>query len=204
MIAIIDYGMGNLRSVQRKFDKLGEENVVTSDVEIIMKADKLVLPGVGHFAEGMKNLTNRGLIDVLNTKVIVNQTPILGICLGMQLLSEFSEEGGCKGLGLINAKTVLFKFDEFIKPLKIPHMGWNSIVIEKNSPLMNGIANDEMFYFVHSYHVVCQNNEDILCSNTYGITFTSAIQHGNIFGTQFHPEKSHDAGIQLLKNFCEF
>jgi len=198
-IVIINYGMGNLRSVQNRFGRLGMDTLISSDANEILNAKKLVLPGVGHFANGMKNLRESGFIEILQQKVLEENCPILGICLGMQLLTDFSEEGEVAGLGFIKGKTIRFRFEK--KVLKIPHMGWNTLTLHKESPLFQGVTPEDIFYFVHSYHVVCDNKEDIVSTSTYGITFTSALQRNNIYGTQFHPEKSHDCGNKLLRNF---
>jgi imidazole glycerol-phosphate synthase subunit HisH len=202
-ILIIDYGVGNLKSLQNQFKRLGFEAIISSDVNMIDDADKLILPGVGHFAYGMKRLQELGIVDVLNKKVIKEKTPILGICLGMQIFTEWSEEGNIKGLGWLKAKTIRFNFNDQIKKYKIPHMGWNTIDIKKDSKLFKNIENGSLFYFVHSYYVVCTEKVDVLATTDYGCIFDSAIQKGNIYGTQFHPEKSFDKGLQFLKNFVE-
>ena len=201
-ITIIDYGMGNLRSVQKKFQRVGAEVEITSDLEKISKAEKLLLPGVGHFANGVKKLKESGVWDVLNRKVLQEKIPILGICLGMQLMAKHSEEGDVEGLGWFDAEVVKFTVIDKLK-YKVPHMGWNNANIEKESQLFNGIPNEAMYYFVHSYHIVCNNNEDILTTTEYEYKFTSAIQKDNIYGTQFHPEKSHDWGEEVFRNFVE-
>lgn len=198
MITIIDYGMGNLHSVLKAFRRIGADVIVSSEAGDIEKAEKLVLPGVGHFKKGMENLRKMGLIEVLNRKVTWGKTPILGICLGMQLFTKFSEEGNAKGLGWIDAKTIKLNLGE---NFRIPHMGWNNMKIEKNNKIFSGLNKEDCFYFVHSFHVNCENKEDILGITEYGKKFVSAIQKGNIFGVQFHPEKSHDAGLEILKNF---
>ena len=199
-VIIVDYGMGNLRSVQKKFNKIGVEAIITSDLIKIENAWKLVLPGVGHFANGVKNLKKFGIWDVLNEIVIFRKTPILGICLGMQLMAQYSEEGDVEGLGWFDANVVRFNVKNKLK-FKVPHMGWNNAEHIKQSPLLKGIPKDAMFYFVHSYHIKCNNKEDILTSSEYEYKFTSAIQKDNIYGTQFHPEKSHDWGEQVFRNF---
>lgn len=200
MNVIINYGMGNLGSIKNMLKKIGHDSVISSDPEVIEQARKLILPGVGAFDNGMTNLKNYGIIDVLNDSVLKRKTPVLGICLGMQLISKSSEEGTLPGLGWIDAKTVRFQLTE----LKVPHMGWNVVNIKKEYPLFTGMTGQEnRFYFVHSYHVVCENPEDVLTSTYYGIEFTSAIQHDNIYATQYHPEKSHKFGMRLLKNFME-
>lgn len=202
-IVIIDYGMGNLRSVQQKFNRLQIPAEISSNPAVIAAADKLILPGVGHFANGMKNLKNMGLLQLLQRNVLQQKIPILGICLGMQLFTEFSEEGNVEGLGWIKGSTIKFRFPEGAKVLKVPHMGWNNIQKKKESKLMDAIADDAMFYFVHSYHVQCADAADCLTTTNYGIDFCSAVEKENIFGTQFHPEKSHDCGFQMIKNFIQ-
>ena len=201
-IVIIDYGMGNLRSIEKNLQRSGYTPKISSDPEIIRSADKLILPGVGHFANGMKNLEDLNLIDLLNTKVIEQKTPILGICLGMQLFGKKSEEGDVKGLGFINSETIKFNVSDKQK-YKIPHMGWNSINKVKDSPLLNSIHQEDLFYFVHSYHLINNAKDDILTLTEYDYDFTSAIEKNNIYGVQFHPEKSHKQGLQLIKNFIE-
>jgi imidazole glycerol-phosphate synthase subunit HisH len=198
-IVIVDYGMGNIRSVLNKIRRAGHDAQVSYDIDIIHGADKLILPGVGHFQNGMKKLNERNIIEILNKKVLVEKTPILGICLGMQLFTLFSEEGNAEGLGWFDAETTKFKLDDIRH--KVPHMGWNSIEPKKESPLLKDIPDNSFFYFVHSYHVTCNNKEDILATSHYGYEFVSAVQKENIFGTQFHPEKSHIYGEQIIQNF---
>lgn len=203
MITIIDYKTGNLGSIQNILKRIGEESVVTSDKDEIAGASKLILPGVGAFDTGMRNLTELDLIDILNEKVIVEKTPVLGICLGMQLLSKGSQEGSLPGLGWIDADTVRFRFEDTIE-YKIPHMGWNFIRQHKTSKLLDNMYPDARFYFVHSFFFRANDKEDVLTSTTYEIEFTSAIERGNILGVQFHPEKSHKFGMKILKNFIDF
>ena len=206
MIVIIDYGMGNLRSVLKAFKRIKVEPIISSKIEDIERADKLVLPGVGHFKRGMENLKTLGLIEALNKTVLKDKVPILGICLGMQLLTKSSEEGDVPGLGWFDAKTIKLNFNNHnFKNLKykIPHMGWDTIMIKKPSPIFYGIEKNALFYFVHSYHVVCDNPKDLLSTTNYGCEFVSAIQKNNMFGMQFHPEKSHKNGLKILKNFVE-
>lgn len=200
-IIVVDYGMGNLHSVIKALKRIGVNAIISSNPEELENADKIILPGVGHFKKAIENLKDEGFIEILNKKVLEDKTPILGICLGMQLFSKFSEEGDVEGLGWIDAETKKLKINE--TNLKIPHMGWNSVEIKKESKLLNGIENDELFYFVHSYNVVCSNSKDILTKTKYGAEFNSAVEKENIFGTQFHPEKSHKAGLKILKNFIE-
>ncbi len=202
MIVIVDYGMGNLRSVQKKLKHVGVEAVISSEPKIIGNASKIVLPGVGHFAKAVKNIKDLGILEILNTKVLVDKTPILGICLGLQIMAKHSEEGNAEGLGWFDADVVRFKVKDSLK-YKIPHTGWNNTTVEKESALFKALPLDSMFYFVHTYHIKCHNKEDILGTTEYEYKFTSAIQKGNIFGVQFHPEKSHDIGEKLIKNFVE-
>ena len=192
--------MGNLRSVQKKFIHVGAKPIITSDPNEINNAIKLVLPGVGHFANGVKKLMESGIWDVLNEKVLFQKTPILGICLGMQLMAGRSEEGNVTGLNWFAAEVVKFQISDKLK-YKVPHMGWNNSIVQKDSSLLIDISPDAMFYFAHSYHILCNNKKDILATTEYDYTFTSAIQKDNIYGTQFHPEKSHDWGEQLFNNF---
>lgn len=202
-IVIVDYDMGNIRSIQSRLKRIGFNSVLSSKPEDIISAEKLILPGVGHFAQAMKKLQEYGLIDILNKKVIEMKTPILGICLGVQLFTSHSEEGDVKGLGWIDAKTVKFNFQSEDKKYKIPHIGWNTINIKKENSLFKGIRNDDLFYFVHSFHLVCSEKDDILTGTYYGKEFVSSIQRGNIYGTQFHPEKSQEQGMRVLDNFIE-
>jgi glutamine amidotransferase len=201
-IIIIDYGMGNLRSVQKKFARIGAEAAISSDPEEIRHASKLILPGVGHFANGVKKLTELGIWDVLNKAVLIDQTPILGICLGMQLMAGYSEEGAVEGLGWFDADVIRFRIEDKIK-YKVPHMAWNIANAAKESFLFENIPDNSMFYFAHSYHMKCNDQKDVLCTTEYEYEFTSAIQKANIYGAQFHPEKSHDWGEQLLANFVK-
>lgn len=199
MITIINYGMGNLRSVEKIFQRLNCNVLITSDVETINKADKLLLPGVGHFEKGVEKLKKTGIWDVLNNKVLVDKTPILGICLGMQLMTKHSHEGNVEGFGWIDAQTEKFNLKS---PLKVPHMGWNSINLKKRSSKISlNLDDSSLFYFVHSYYVTCNNEDDILFESNYGHKFVSGFQKNNFLGVQFHPEKSHQTGLQLIKNF---
>ena len=203
MIVIVDYGMGNLGSIQNMLKRIGTDALISSDISEIEKANKLILPGVGSFDNAMKNLNNLGLTHILNKKVIEDKTPILGICLGIQLFTERSEEGNLPGLGWIDAETIRFRFGNNQTNLKIPHMRWNIVKIKHNSSLFKDMYNDARFYFVHSYHVVCNNEQDILSTTCHGYDFVSAVQKENIIGVQFHPEKSHKFGMKILQNFTE-
>jgi glutamine amidotransferase len=202
MIGIVDYGTGNLQSIVKLFKRINQEVELTSNPDGVKRAAKLVLPGVGHFAWGMRNLKERGLIEALHESVMNRRIPILGICLGMQLFSKRSEEGHETGLGWIDGETQRFEGSPDLPRLRIPHMGWNSLEIKKNSPLLKNIGPDAVFYFAHSFHVVCADGENILATTRYGMEFVSCFQRDNIFGIQFHPEKSHGNGIQLLRNFA--
>jgi imidazole glycerol-phosphate synthase subunit HisH len=198
-VVIIDYEMGNICSVLNKIHRAGYEASITHEIGSIKQADKIILPGVGHFQNGMKKLNDRGLIEILYKKVLVDKIPILGICLGMQLFTRFSEEGNTEGLGWLDAETVKFTLCDIRH--KVPHMGWNSLEQQKESPLLKDIPKDSQYYFVHSYHIRCHDSKDIMTTTHYGYEFVSAIQKYNIFGTQFHPEKSHGWGEKMLRNF---
>lgn len=201
-IVIIDYGMGNHFSVQKKMNRLGYDAQITSNIELIKDSDKIILPGVGHFGKAMENLQQLNLVGLLNEEVLQKKKPILGICLGMQLMASSSDEGNTKGLNWINATVEKFNITDQLK-YKIPHTGWNQIKTLKSSKLLDRIADSSEFYFVHSYHFNCTDKSAVLCSTDYETEFTSAVERKNIFGVQFHPEKSHDTGMQLLKNFIE-
>ena len=200
-IVVIDYGMGNLRSVAKALERLGIAAVVSSDPVIIEKAEKLILPGVGHFAYGMEKLRQLDIVDLLNHRILDLHTPVLGICLGMQLMTRFSEEGNVEGLNWIDAKTIRFPVEFALRKIKVPHIGWNNTTRNNNHSFWENISQEDLFYFVHSYYVSCTNRQDSLFQSTYGITFDSGFLHENIIGVQFHPEKSHKSGLKLLKNF---
>lgn len=197
-IVVIDYDMGNVGSIVNMMKKLGQSAEVSSDPATIRKADRLILPGVGHFDAGMANIRGRGLVEVLDEKVLKDKTPILGICLGMQLLGERSLEGDMPGLGWIPSESLKFSSDS----LRVPHMGWNTVKPANGHWLFEGEPEDMRFYFVHSYHVVTKHPEHRIASSTYGIEFSAAVGRDHILGVQFHPEKSHKFGMQLLRNFA--
>jgi imidazole glycerol-phosphate synthase subunit HisH len=200
MMVIVDYGVGNLRAIANMLKKTGTESIITNNRNQIEAASKLILPGVGAFDPAMRELQRLDLVNVLQDKVAGNKTPLLGICLGMQLLTKGSEEGTEKGLGWIPAYTYRFPQNS---GLKVPHMGWSYIEILKKSPLTKEIAPQSKFYFVHSYFVKAENREHALLQVDYGTSFDAAIQHENIYGVQFHPEKSHRYGMKLLENFAK-
>ena len=201
MIAIIDYGMGNLRSVQKGFERVGREAVVTSDAKTILSAGKVVLPGVGAFPDCMRNLEQNGLIDVVH-ETIKSGKPFLGICLGLQLLFTESEEFGIsKGLDIIKGRVERFKIQD--STFKVPHMGWNSIAIKRRAPALQDVPDNSHVYFVHSFHVVPEDKNVIATTTDYGIEFVSSIWKDNIFAVQFHPEKSQTLGLSILKRFGE-
>lgn len=199
MIAIIDYGMGNLRSVEKAFLKVGIIAKVVSEAKSLEDANGIVLPGVGAFKDCMRNLEEKGLLEPV-LRSIKKGKPYLGICLGLQVLFTESEEFGIyRGFDIFKGKVVKFQIS-----LKVPHMGWNTVKLLKKPPIFEGISDETFFYFVHSFYVVCQNKDIIAGTTDYGITFTSMIWKDNIFATQFHPEKSQEMGLKLLKNFGEF
>lgn len=200
MIAIINYGMGNIGSITNMLHKIGGDAVVTSQKCDVLKADKIILPGVGTFDHGMRQLMELDLISPIQTAVLEKKIPILGICLGMQLLGRRSEEGKGSGLNLIPFDNIHFALTKD-SGLKIPHMGWNVVKFRKVSPILKDIEEGQRYYFVHSYHAVCDNPENILMSCEYGYEFPAAISDNNIYGVQFHPEKSHRFGMRLLENF---
>jgi imidazole glycerol-phosphate synthase subunit HisH len=194
--------MGNLHSVARKLRRMGASPIVTSKPEAVRAAEKLVLPGVGHFKTAMDNLGKDGLGEALHEAVIGEKKPILGICLGMQLLAKRSEEGDSAGLGWLDADVVRFKVRDRIRH-KVPHMGWNDVDVLRPDSLTRKLAAAAEFYFVHSYHLVCRDPRDVVGETEYAYRFASAVQRDNIFGVQFHPEKSHDSGEALLRNFLD-
>lgn len=199
MIVVVDYGMGNLRSVQKGFEKVGALAVISRDPKEIEKADRLVLPGVGAFPKCMENLTQFNLVDPVK-EFVQSGRPFLGICLGLQLLFDESEEFGThEGLKIIRGGVK--EFDRNMG-LKIPHMGWNQVLFRKEVPIFNGIENGSYFYFVHSFYVDPHNSEDVVGETEYGITFTCAVARDNIFAVQFHPEKSQEIGLKILRNFA--
>ena len=199
-IIIVDYGMGNIHSVGKALQSAGVSCIVSANPEQILIAQKLILPGVGHFEKAMRNLRNLGLLVALNEAVLKNKTPVLGICLGMQLMAQYSSEGDCEGLGWFDGSVARFDVKDKLR-YKVPHIGWNQAEHAKPSALLNGVDNNSEFYFLHSFHYVAKATEEVLMNTNYCYSFASALEKENMYGVQFHPEKSHDAGIRLLKNF---
>jgi len=200
MIAIIDYDAGNIKSVEKALQSLGEDVIVTRDKDILLKAEKVILPGVGAFGDAMQKLNDFGLVEVI--KNIVNKgTPFLGICLGLQLLFDSSEEAeGVNGLGILPGKIVRFPANI---GLKIPQIGWNALKQPNKGKLLKGIEDGEFVYFVHSYYLIAENMEDVVATCEYGVTVHAAVERENVFACQFHPEKSSDVGLRILRNFVE-
>jgi glutamine amidotransferase len=203
MITIVDYGVGNLGSIVNMLKKVGAKAQASSDPAVLRQAEKLILPGVGAFDAGMKKLNETGLVPVLSELVLDKKVPVIGLCLGMQLMTKHSEEGTEAGLGWIEAETVRFKFGPENTQLKVPHMGWNTLDICRSHPLVADLGPESRFYFVHSYHIVCADQTDVVAYTDYGYPVAAIINRGNIMGAQFHPEKSHKYGMQLFKNFAE-
>jgi glutamine amidotransferase len=203
MTVVVDYGVGNLASVVNMGRKAGGEFVVSSDPAVIAAAGKLVLPGVGAFGRGMSNLHSRGLVGPLNQAVLERRVPILGLCLGMHLFTRGSEEGGGPGLGWLAADCRRFRCDTDGSGLKVPHMGWNQVDQAKPDPLLTHLPPAPKFYFVHSFHVGCDDAADVLLWATHGVRFAAGVRRGNIWGMQFHPEKSHKFGLALMRSFVE-
>lgn len=202
-IGVIDYGLGNIMSVINMMKRVGAEASVVSTAEEIVRADKLILPGVGSFDKGMANIASRGISEVLEEEVSKKGKPLLGICLGMQLMSRRSEEGQYRGLSWIEGDVVRFDPSIHESGLKIPHMGWNTVEAQQDHPIFSGIKKPMRFYFVHSYHFKLDDDRQGIGVTRYGYDFPSVIARGNIIGVQFHPEKSHVYGMRLLKNYCE-
>ncbi|OPX92387.1 MAG: Imidazole glycerol phosphate synthase subunit HisH 1 [Pelotomaculum sp. PtaB.Bin104] len=202
-VAIVNYELGNVRSVANAFEAVGARVIVTSDVHDLNSADHLVLPGVGAFEDGIKNLKRLDLVDILTELVVDKKKPFIGMCLGMQLVAQKSYENGeFAGLGWVDAEVVRFALTE--QELKVPHVGWNDVVCIKDNPLFGAASGIFSYYFVHSYHMVCNDLSNVIATCDYGINFVAAIQKDNIFATQFHPEKSQKHGLLLLKNFINY
>jgi imidazole glycerol-phosphate synthase subunit HisH len=202
MIVIIDYGVGNLTSIKNMLKRAGAESVISNNADDIAIADKLILPGVGAFDYGMGQLRNSSFFDLLNQRVLEDKIPVLGICLGAQLLTRGSEEGKSDGLGWIDAETIRFRENLMDDSLKIPHMGWNDVCVVKNSKLFDDMHADPRFYLVHSYHLSDVNPDEVLVTCNHGYDFVAGVEKNNILGVQFHPEKSHKYGMKILQNFA--
>jgi len=200
MITIIDYGMGNLGSVANMIKKIGAQSKISSDLNEIREAEKIILPGVGSFDAAIKRIDELGLREVIVDYAMSKKKPLLGICLGMQLLMDGSEEGTLPGLGLIKGNTLNFK-DRISSDLKVPHMGWNVVKVENPSKLTEGFTDEMRFYFVHSYFVKTADPKDSMLKCNYGIDFDAAVHHENVYGAQFHPEKSHKFGMKFFEDF---
>jgi glutamine amidotransferase len=199
MIAIVDYGMGNLKSVEKGFKKVGVDALVTSEPRVVDNADAVVLPGVGAFKDCIRNLSDLSLTEAVVSSINKGK-PFLGICLGLQVLFSESEEfGTCRGLDIFRGKVV-----RFTEGLKVPHMGWNTVKIVRRPPILSGIDEDSFFYFVHSFYVVPEDNAIVATTTDYGTTFTSMVWKDNVFATQFHPEKSQGLGLKILRGFGDF
>lgn len=203
MIGVLDYGVGNVGSVIRMIERAGGAARRISSVAEVRAADKLIIPGVGAFDHGMEHLRSRQLVDVLGEAVLVQRTPVLGICLGMQLMCKFSEEGKTPGLGWVNASVERFDVPAG-SSLRVPHMGWNTVEIVRPNPLLEAQGDESRFYFVHSYRVRCHDAEDPIALTQYGGLFVAAFQRDNLFGMQFHPEKSHRFGMAVMRRFVEY
>lgn len=204
MIAILDYGMGNIASIQNMVCRVGGDAVITSELDDVKGLSGIILPGVGAFDNAMQKLNASGIADTLRDYVLEQKIPFLGVCLGMQLLFETSEEGKLPGLGFIRGEVRRFKGPEFgAGKLKIPHMGWNVVQPRENATLFVGLDQEPRFYFVHSYHVICADDNDIAATCNYGYDFTCSVNRENIYAAQFHPEKSHRFGMKVFENFME-
>lgn len=201
MIGIIDYGLGNLGSIQNMLKVIGAKSIISSDVDVLDQCNKFILPGVGAFDAGMTMLNERGLTDFIKKVVISDKKMLLGICLGMQLLGRKSEEGIMDGLSLIPFDNVRFKLGK--TNLRVPHMGWDVVDFKKDIPLLKSIDENQRYYFVHSYHAKCDSDDNVMMTCNYGYEFVAAVVKDNIMGVQFHPEKSHDFGMRLLSNFVK-
>lgn len=204
MIAILDYDMGNIGSVSNMLKKIGKRSVITRDPQVISDAERLILPGVGAFDSGVQQLGSLNLTEVIRRKVLEEKAPILGICLGAQLLLNQSEEGKLPGLGFVQGEVVKFSFPASEKSLRIPFMGWANVQLHKLHKLTESLPEEPRYYFVHSYHFKMHNTNDTLLETDYGYRYASAFAHENVAGVQFHPEKSHKFGMALLRNFSDW
>lgn len=202
MVAVLDYGVGNLGSIQNMMKKVGVESIVTNNLEKIKSASHLILPGVGHFDYCVKQFKESGFFELVHDRVYIDKIPILGVCVGCQMLMESSEEGIEKGLNWVEGKVVRFDNTRIESQMRIPHMGWSDLHLKKQSSLFSNMAHPR-FYFVHSYHLVCDHKSDISSEASYGYDFVASVEKGNIYGVQFHPEKSHKFGMKLFENFSK-
>lgn len=203
MIAIINYGLGNIRAFANVYERLNIPVSVAKIADDLKATTKIILPGVGAFDHAMRKLNSSGMRDTIEKLVLDQKLPILGICVGMQILAKSSDEGVLPGLGWIDGTVKKFDASVFNSKIQLPHMGWNTIHPNNDNPLLVNFNNDSRFYFLHSYYFQCNNQNDTIATTEYGIQYTSAVNNRNIYGVQFHPEKSHQWGIQLLKNFAE-
>ena len=201
MVGIINYGLGNLGSIQNMLKVIGEKSVISERIEELDKCDRYILPGVGAFDAGMAKLNESNLVGFIKEKTLVEHKPLLGICLGMQLLGRKSEEGSLPGLELIPFENIRFRLEN--SDLKVPHMGWDVVDFKQATPLLKDLHGTQRYYFVHSYHALCDKEENVLMTCNYGYEFAAAVVKDNIMGVQFHPEKSHDFGMALLNNFVK-
>ena len=202
MITILDYGLGNIRAFTNVYKRLNIETKIARSSQDLSDASKIILPGVGSFDHAMALLNNSGMREELDEQVLNNKIPVMGICLGMQIMAKSSDEGKMSGLGWLNGDVKLFDAETIPHVTRLPHMGWNSIKPNVNSKILENLSSDSRFYFLHSYYFRCERDENILTTTEYGISFASAVYSDNIYGIQYHPEKSHSSGIQLLKNFA--
>jgi len=203
MIIIVDYGLGNIRAFANVYKRLNIPCSIVSESEGLESATKLILPGVGAFDEAMGLLNKSGMRELLDELVLERKVPVLGICIGMHMLAHSSEEGSVPGLGWLEGTVKKFDSTMLTDQTPLPHMGWNNVMIRQSSPLFNALEDSPTFYFLHSYFFTCAHREDVLAEADYGSRFACAVQAGNVYGVQFHPEKSHHNGVQLLKNFGE-
>lgn len=203
MIGIIDYGLGNIKAFENIYRKLHIPVRILKNSDDFNGISNLILPGVGAFDHAMSTFNSSGMRDVAENMVLNKKVPVVGICVGMQMLAHSSDEGRMKGLGWIDGEVKRFDETKINFATHLPHMGWNDVLVEKQNPILNNFSGDPKFYFLHSYYFVCNNPEDTIASSEYGIKFTCAVNNGNVYGVQFHPEKSHRFGIQLLENFSK-
>ena len=204
MITIIDYGLGNVKAFVNLYTRLNIKTKIAKEAKDLTNASKIILPGVGAFDYAMEQLNKSGMRDQIEKKVLLEKIPFMGICVGMQILANSSDEGKLSGLGWIDGKVEMFQNKESKTQLELPHMGWNTIKLINDSPILSGLTDKSRFYFLHSFYFAPKNKKDIISTSNYGFDFSSGVSFGNIFGIQFHPEKSHFNGIKLLKNFSNY